>query len=128
MSKIVEPLEFELRRHAKAMDRAFANDPQVTEVSNAIIKFRAGAGGLLTVTDRIGFCPESRGAKFYREAHKALTDFEAEAKLLSSVSLHTIATFCEHTAEMLEDSAELIKRHRTSMERLRDALLRLLEG
>ncbi|MFY9788712.1 MAG: hypothetical protein WBE94_15860 [Pseudolabrys sp.] len=48
-----------------------------------------------------------------------------------SVSLHTIATFCEHTAEMLEgvtDSAELIKRHRTSMERLRDALLRLLEG
>jgi hypothetical protein len=82
MSKIVEPLEFELRRHAKAMDRAFANDPQVTEVSNAIIKFRAGAGGLLTVTDRIGFCPESRGAKFYREAHKALTDFEAEAKLL----------------------------------------------
>ncbi|MGB8122863.1 MAG: hypothetical protein WCF50_04065 [Pseudolabrys sp.] len=80
MSKIVEPLEFELRRHAKAMDRAF--DPQVTEVSNAIIKFRAGAGGLLTVTDRIGFCPESPGAKFYREAHKALTDFEAEAKLL----------------------------------------------
>ena len=31
------------------------------------------------------------------------------------ISLHTIATFCEHTAEMLEgvsDSAELIKRHR----------------
>jgi hypothetical protein len=55
MSKIVEPLEFELRRHAKAMDRAFANDR---------------------------FCPEGRAAKFYREAHKALTHFEAEAKLL----------------------------------------------
>jgi hypothetical protein len=47
------------------------------------------------------------------------------------ISYKTIATFCEHTAEMLEgvtDSAELIKRHRTSMERLRDALLDCLRA
>ena len=40
------------------------------------------------------------------------------------VSYKTIATFCEHTAEMLEgvsDNAELIKRHRASLERLRVA-------
>ena len=42
-----------------------------------------------------------------------------------SISLQTVATFCEHTAEMLvgvSDSAELIKRHRASLERLRDGL------
>ncbi|MGC2217616.1 MAG: hypothetical protein WA645_08125 [Pseudolabrys sp.] len=41
------------------------------------------------------------------------------------VSYKTIATFCEHTAEMLEgvsDNAELIKRHRASLERLHDRL------
>ena len=41
------------------------------------------------------------------------------------ISYKTIATFCEHTAEMLEgvsDNAELIKRHRASLERLRDGL------
>ena len=46
-------------------------------------------------------------------------------------SYKTIATFCEHPTEMLEgvsDSAELVKRHRDSMERLRDGLARLLEG
>ena len=46
-------------------------------------------------------------------------------------SYKTIATFCEHTAEMLEgvaDNAELIKRHRASLERLRDGLARLLES
>ena len=46
-------------------------------------------------------------------------------------SYKTIATFCEHTAEMLEgvsDNAELVKRHRASLERLRDGLARLLEG
>jgi hypothetical protein len=50
---------------------------------------------------------------------------------MSQISLHTVATFCEHTAEMLEgvsDSAELIKRHRASLERLRDDLARLLES
>lgn len=39
----------------------------------------------------------------------------------SGISLHTVAVFCEHTAEMLEgvsDSAELIKRHRDSLEAL----------
>ena len=44
------------------------------------------------------------------------------------ISYKTIATFCEHTAEMLEgvsDNAELIKRHRDSLERLRDGLARL---
>ncbi|MGB8589089.1 MAG: hypothetical protein WCD87_26065 [Pseudolabrys sp.] len=47
------------------------------------------------------------------------------------INYKTIATFCEHTAEMLEgvsDNAELIKRHRDSLERLRDGLARLLEG
>jgi hypothetical protein len=42
-----------------------------------------------------------------------------------------LTAFCEHTAEMLEgvsDSAELIKRHRASLERLRDDLARLLES
>jgi hypothetical protein len=41
---------------------------------------------------------------------------------MSQIPLHTVATFCEHTAEMLEgvsDNAELIKRHRASLERLR---------
>ena len=39
---------------------------------------------------------------------------------IMQVSYKTIATFCEHTAEMLEgvsDNAELIKRHRASLER-----------
>ena len=47
------------------------------------------------------------------------------------ISYKTIATFCEHTAEMLEgvsDNAELIKRHRASLERLRDGLVELLRG
>jgi hypothetical protein len=47
---------------------------------------------------------------------------------MSQIPLHTVATFCEHTAEMLEgvsDNAELIKRHRASLERLRDGLARL---
>ena len=47
------------------------------------------------------------------------------------ISLHTVAVFCEHAAEMLEgvsDNAELIKRHRASLERLRDGLARLLES
>jgi hypothetical protein len=47
------------------------------------------------------------------------------------ISYKTIATFCEHTGEMLEgvaDNAELIKRHRDSLERLRDGLTRLLES
>ena len=47
---------------------------------------------------------------------------------IMQVSYKTIATFCEHTAEMLEgvsDNAELIKRHRASLERLRDGLARL---
>ena len=46
-------------------------------------------------------------------------------------SYKTIASFCEYTAEMLEgvsDSAELIKRHRDSLERLRDGLARMLES
>jgi hypothetical protein len=46
-------------------------------------------------------------------------------------SYKTIATFYEHTAEMLEgvsDNAELVKRHRASLERLRDGLARLLES
>jgi hypothetical protein len=50
---------------------------------------------------------------------------------MSQISLRTIAAFCEHTAEMLEgvaDNAELIKRHRASLERLRDGLARLLES
>ena len=41
-------------------------------------------------------------------------------------SYKTIASFCEYTAEMIEgvsDSAELIKRHRASLERLRDGML-----
>ena len=44
---------------------------------------------------------------------------------IMQVSYKTIATFCEHTAEMLEgvsDNAELIKRHRASLERLHDRL------
>jgi hypothetical protein len=47
------------------------------------------------------------------------------------ISYKTIASFCEYTAEMLEDvsnSAELIKRHRDSLERLRIGLARLLEN
>ena len=47
------------------------------------------------------------------------------------ISYKTIATFCEHTTEMLEgvsDNAELVRRHRASLERLRDGLARLLEG
>ena len=46
-------------------------------------------------------------------------------------SYKTIASFCEYAAEMLEgvsDSAELIKRHRDSLERLSAGLARLLEG
>ena len=49
---------------------------------------------------------------------------------MSQISLRTVATFCDHTAEMLEgvsDNAELINRHRASLERLRDGLARLLE-
>ena len=48
----------------------------------------------------------------------------------ADISLHTVATFCEHTAEMLadvSDRAELIKRHRASLERLRDGLTKLLD-
>lgn len=47
-----------------------------------------------------------------------------------SNSLKTISTFAEHTAEMLEsvaDRAELLKRHRPSLERLRASLDKLLE-
>jgi hypothetical protein len=47
------------------------------------------------------------------------------------ISLHTVAVFCEHAAEMLEgvsDSAEIIRRHHDSLERVRDGLARLLEG
>ena len=47
------------------------------------------------------------------------------------ISYKTIASFCETAAEMLEgvsDNAELIKRHRASLERLRDGLARLLGG
>ena len=46
-------------------------------------------------------------------------------------SYKTIATFCEHTAEMLEgvsDSAELVKRHRDSLVRLRESLVKVLDG
>jgi hypothetical protein len=49
----------------------------------------------------------------------------------ASNSFQTIATFCEHTAEMIEttsDRAELLKRHRASLERLRNALQQLLDG
>jgi hypothetical protein len=49
---------------------------------------------------------------------------------MSQITLRTIATFCEHTAEMLEgvsDNAELIKRHRASLERLRDGLATALD-
>jgi hypothetical protein len=48
-----------------------------------------------------------------------------------SISLHTVAVFCEHTAEMLEgasDDSELIKRHPDSLIRLRDGLAKLLDG
>jgi hypothetical protein len=37
-----------------------------------------------------------------------------------SISLHTVAVFCEHTEEMLADATdrdELLKRHRNSLER-----------
>jgi hypothetical protein len=47
------------------------------------------------------------------------------------ISLSTVASFCAHTTEMLEhvaDRDELVKRHRASLERLRDGLARLLEG
>ena len=46
-------------------------------------------------------------------------------------SFRTIATFAEHTSEMIEttsDRAELLKRHRASLERLRNALQQLLDG
>jgi hypothetical protein len=47
-----------------------------------------------------------------------------------SNSYKTIATFAEHTAEMIEgasDRAELLKRHRASLERLRASLDKLFE-
>ena len=53
------------------------------------------------------------------------------SKPTGSISLHIVAVFCEHTAEMLEDvsdNAELIKGHRDSLERLREGLARLLES
>ncbi|MGA9053949.1 MAG: hypothetical protein WB422_21515, partial [Pseudolabrys sp.] len=52
-------------------------------------------------------------------------------KATMQISYKTIATFCEHTAEMLEgvsDNAELIKRHRASLERLRDGLATVLDS
>ena len=48
-----------------------------------------------------------------------------------TISLHTIAVFCEHTAEMLEgvsDKTELIKRHRDSLVRLQAAVGKQLAG
>jgi hypothetical protein len=47
----------------------------------------------------------------------------------ATISLHTVATFCETTAEMLEgasDKAELIKRHRESLVRCRQQLVKSL--
>jgi hypothetical protein len=53
------------------------------------------------------------------------------SKPTGSISLHIVAVFCEHTAQMLEDvsdNAELIKRHRDSLERLRAGLVTVLDG
>jgi hypothetical protein len=52
-------------------------------------------------------------------------------KKAGQVSLSTVATFCAHTTEMLEhvaDRDELIKRHRDSLERLRDGLAHAADG
>jgi hypothetical protein len=47
----------------------------------------------------------------------------------SKVPLSAIASFAAHVTEMIEDAdrAELLKRHRNSLERLRDGLARLLD-
>jgi hypothetical protein len=49
----------------------------------------------------------------------------------AATSPNTIATFCEHTAEMLEgatDATELNKRHGKSLIRLRDALAQIFHN
>jgi hypothetical protein len=46
-------------------------------------------------------------------------------------SYKTIASFCEYAAEMLEgvsDGAELIKRHRDTLERLSASVAAVLDG